>query len=76
MSSVTIREHDIIKNAAYDKALEVNHMVNDMEITAKIYEGSDLEHVYTIALNIAECYDFWFVYFDNKIKMYKKGGII
>ena len=74
MRSVTTREHRIIKNSACVKAMENNSCVLNKENKKLLYQDSEKEHRYTGLMNIADCYDYWYVFFDFKIKAYKKGG--
>lgn len=74
MRAVTNREHRIIKRSACEKAMENNSCVLNKEQKKILYKDSEKEHRYTELMCIADCYDYWYVFFDFKIKAYKKGG--
>ena len=76
MRAVTSREHRIIKRSACQKAMESNRCDLNKEHMKLLYKDSNREHRYTEMMCISDCYDYWYVYFDFKIKAFKKGGAI
>lgn len=76
MISVTSMEHRIIKRSACEKAMDNNRCVLNKDHMKLLYKDSKREHRYTEMMSISDCYDYWYVYFDFKIKAFMKGGLI
>lgn len=74
MRAVTSREHRIIKRSACQKAMENNSCVLNKEQRKLLYKDSEKEHRYTELMNVADCYDYWYVFFDFKLKHTGKEG--
>ena len=72
--AVTLREHSLIKRAALDRACTINHVELTSDHIYLIEEGSEKEHHITMLMNISDCYDYWLVWFNFRIRQLRILG--
>ena len=66
--AVTLREHSVIKRAALERSCQIHHVDLTSDHIHLLEEGSDKEHHITLVMNISECYDYWLVWFNFRIR--------
>ena len=59
-------EHLVIKSAAADKVCQMMDLNNDDYL--KLMKDTEDPDRFTVSMNISECYDYWMLYFINKVK--------
>ena len=59
-------EKKVIKSAAADKVCQMMDLNNDDYL--KLMKDTEDPDRFTVSMNISECYDYWMLYFINKVK--------
>lgn len=59
-------EKKVIKRAAADKVCQMMNLDNDDYM--KLMKDTEDPDRFTLSMNISECYDYWVLYFINKVK--------